>query len=227
MTAIENKPKEEQLGGPLYEGDTGRLSFPQRQLLVYLLKGPYLLRSDRPHLWNTLVSCRQELESSLNDLFLTLVMNEDMGLAFCKQANTGELEAPQFLRQFELRFLDSVLLLEMRERLYAADVKAERALISLENMEEILKSFDPASKTNEKTFRAHVSAVIKRMLERKLLLRVSSNTNLFEISPVLKLLFNAEEIQALKLAYIEKAHREEAIADRLGDAQEWEEDDAQ
>lgn len=226
MTEKENMQHEAILSEPLYPGDTGRLSLQERQLLVYLLKGPYLLRSEQPNLWNALLMSQKEIKSSLNDLFLTLVMNEDMGVAFCKQADLGELEAPQFLRHFELRFTDSVLLLEMRERLYASEVKGERALISLDSIEEILKSFDPASKTNEKTFRQHVGAVVKRMLERKLLLRVSSNTNLYEISVVLKLLFNAEEIQALKQAYVEKARREESVADRLGQVEESEEEDA-
>lgn len=216
---------EEGLSEPLYPTDTGKLTLLQRQLLVYLLKGPYLLRSDRPNLWNTLIMSRPVIESSLCDVFLTLVMNEDMGVAFCRQADTGELEVPQFLRRFELRFLDSVLLLEMRERLYAADIKAERALISTESIEEILKSFDPASKTNEKTFKLHVNAVIKRMIERKLLLRVTSNGNLFEISMVLKLMFNAEEIEALKAAYSEKAIRDESVADRLAKMSDAEEED--
>lgn len=79
-----------------------------------------------------------------------------------------ELEAPRFCVNLNCSFTDSVLLLEMRERLYASEVKGERALISLDSIEEILKSFDPASKTNEKTFRQHVGAVVKRMLERKL-----------------------------------------------------------
>ena len=168
---------------------------------------------------------RSVIESSLSDVFFTLVMNEDMGVAFCRQADTGELEVPQFLRRFELRFLDSVLLLEMHERLYAADIKAERALISIESIEEILKSFDPAGKTNEKIFKQHVTAVIKRMIERKLLLRVTSNTNLFEISVVLKLMFNAEEIEALKAAYAEKAIRDESVADRLAQMSDAEEED--
>lgn len=43
---------------------------------------------------------------------------------------------------------------------------------------------------------------------------------------VLKLLFNAEEIQALKQAYVEKARREESVADRLGQVEESEEEDA-
>lgn len=216
---------EQSLPEPLYPMDTGRLTLAQRQLLVYLLKGPYLLRSDRPNLWNTLLMSREVIESSLSDLFLTLVMNEDMGVAFCRQADIGELEAPQFLRRFELRFLDSVLLLEMRERLYASDINAERALISIESIEEILKSFDAASKTNEKVFKQHVSAVVKRMTERKLLLRVSSNANLYEISIVLKLLFNAEEIEALKAAYSEKASHDETVADRLAQMSDSEDDD--
>ena len=37
----------------LYEGDTGSLSFEQRQLMVTLLRGPYLTQAERPNLWQT------------------------------------------------------------------------------------------------------------------------------------------------------------------------------
>lgn len=193
---------------PLYEGDCGDLTFEQRQLLVLLLKGPYLLRSERPNVWNVLLMSKEVVDTVLSNLFLELVVDDDIGVAFCRQANTGELEAPQLLRQLSLSYLDSVLLLELRQRLLSAEVKGEKALIALETVEELLKSFDPASKNNERLFKSHVQAVLKRLQTRKILKKAGDNTHLYEICTVLKLLFNVEEIVQLTQAYKQKAKRD-------------------
>lgn len=165
----------------LYEGDTGSLSFEQRQLMVTLLRGPYLTQAERPNLWQTLINSRSVIEASLANLFLSLIVDEELGVAFCRQADVGDLEAPQLLRQFSLSYLDSVLLLELRQRLLTAQSKGEKAVIAQETIEELLKTFDVSAKTNERQFKSHVNAVIKRLTARKLLKKLGDNTNLYEI----------------------------------------------
>lgn len=192
----------------LYEGDTGSLSFEQRQLMVTLLRGPYLTQAERPNLWQTLINSRSVIEASLANLFLSLIVDEELGVAFCRQADVGDLEAPQLLRQFSLSYLDSVLLLELRQRLLTAQSKGEKAVIAQETIEELLKTFDVSAKTNERQFKSHVNAVIKRLTARKLLKKLGDNTNLYEISLALKLIFNVEEIVALKKAYQDKAEQD-------------------
>ncbi len=192
----------------LYEGDTGSLSFEQRQLMVTLLRGPYLTQAERPNLWQTLINSRSVIEASLANLFLSLIVDEELGVAFCRQADVGDLEAPQLLRQFSLSYLDSVLLLELRQRLLTAQSKGEKAVIAQETIEELLKTFDVSAKTNERQFKSHVNAVIKRLTARKLLKKLGDNTNLYEICLALKLIFNVEEIVALKKAYQDKAEQD-------------------
>ena len=222
---MEDQDKTELSPEPLYEGDTGRLTFDERQLLVYLLKGPYLLRAERPNLWNTLTNSHERIQSALSDLFLTLTVSEETGIAFCRQAEVGDLQVPLLLRRFELTYLDSVLILEMRERLMAAEIKGERALISAESIQETLRSFDKAAQGNEKTFKGHVNGVLKRMLNRKLLLKVSGSKDMFEISLVLKLLFNIDEIVHLKEVYLDRLKEGEFVeaedsADNVGQGED-------
>lgn len=192
----------------LYDGDTGNLSFEQRQLMVTLLRGPYLTQAERPNLWQTLINSRSVIEASLANLFLSLIVDEELGVAFCRQADVGDLEAPQLLRQFSLSYLDSVLLLELRQRLLTAQSKGEKAVIAQETIEELLKTFDVSAKTNERQFKSHVNAVIKRLTARKLLKKLGDNTHLYEICLALKLIFNVEEIVALKKAYQDKAEQD-------------------
>ena len=209
MAEIENQS--EGTREPLFEGDTGTLTFEERQLLVTLLRGPYLLRSEKPHLWDVLINSREKILSYLNDLFLTLVQDTDLGIAFCRQAATGELQAPPLLRQFTLPFLDSVLIVEMRDRLLSAQAQGEQAYLSGEEIEEILRAFDPVSQSNEKLFKTHVNAVVPRLQRRKLLLRLNDVANLYQVSLVLSLVFNAEEVQALKDAYARKLLQPAAV----------------
>ena len=114
----------------------------------------------------------------------------------------------QALRQFSLSYLDSVLLLELRQRLLTAQSKGEKAVIAQETIEELLKTFDVSAKTNERQFKSHVNAVIKRLTARKLLKKLGDNTHLYEICLALKLIFNVEEIVALKKAYQDKAEQD-------------------
>ena len=65
-----------------------------------------------------------------------------------------------------------------------------------------------SAKTNERQFKSHVNAVIKRLTARKLLKKLGDNTNLYEICLALKLIFNVEEIVALKKAYQDKAEQD-------------------
>ena len=206
----------------LYDGDTGNLSFEQRQLMVTLLRGPYLTQAERPNLWQTLINSRSVIEASLANLFLSLIVDEELGVAFCRQADVGDLEAPQLLRQFSLSYLDSVLLLELRQRLLTAQSKGEKAVIAQETIEELLKTFDVSAKTNERQFKSHVNAVIKRLTARKLLKKLGDNTHLYEICLALKLIFNVEEIVALKKAYQDKAEQDfqNVEADQLDEDEE-------
>lgn len=137
-----------------------------------------------------------------------MIVDEELGVAFCRQADVGDLEAPQLLRQFSLSYLDSVLLLELRQRLLTAQSKGEKAVIAQETIEELLKTFDVSAKTNERQFKSHVNAVIKRLTARKLLKKLGDNTHLYEICLALKLIFNVEEIVALKKAYQDKAEQD-------------------
>jgi hypothetical protein len=186
----------------LYEGDFGRLSLELRRVLVALLRGPYLFRSEKAGLWQDLVKYQDTLRERLSDLFLELILDEEIGVAFVRQADTGDIDAPSLLNTYSYRFLDSVLLVEMRERLMRANQSGERAVISLDEIESLLGFYEPASKRDASTFKTRVNAVIKRLRDRHLLLTLGKGRqSSFEVSPVLRVVFDAKEIERLKQAY--------------------------
>ena len=126
----------------LYAGDTGELPHLTRQVLVHLLKGPYFERKKSERLWEELKEKEAVIRSRLDDLFLELVIDHSLGVAFCQKANVGDLEAPSLLHTVRLRFLDSAVLLELRERLMRARADGERAVVTVADVGEMLRLFE-------------------------------------------------------------------------------------
>jgi hypothetical protein len=92
----------------LFDGDTGTLPLEARRALCQLLSGPSIDSGRHSHLWPAVLRFEAQLRARLNDLFLELVIDRDAGVAFTRQADTGELETPVLLRSSPLTFIDSV-----------------------------------------------------------------------------------------------------------------------
>lgn len=188
-------------GSALFLGDVGELTFETRRALVQLLAGPSLDGRRHPKLWPILLRDEIVIRRRLADLFLELVIDRELQVAFTKQADGGELEIPILLRRLQLTFLDSVLLLFLRQRLAQADAQGERAVIASEEIEECLSLYERTSNTDKAGFRKRIQASMEKIKQNSILQKLRSGDDRFEISPTLKLLFSADEIQALTKLY--------------------------
>lgn len=201
-------------GTQLFEGDTGTLPFKTRQVLVHLLRGPYLRRDRSRHLWTELVASEAVLRSRLNDLFLELAIDDETGIAFCRRPDTYESKAPSLLHTVRLKFLDSVLLLMLRSRLMRTAETGDRTVVAHAEIVEYLRDYDRTADRDVRLFDAHVGGVVKRLKDRKILFPLSGEELRYEVSPVLQLLFDATDVAALTEEYRKKAEelREDATA---------------
>lgn len=201
-------------GTQLFEGDTGTLPFKTRQVLVHLLRGPYLRRDRSRHLWTELVASEAVLRSRLNDLFLDLAIDDETGVAFCRRPDTFESKAPSLLHTVRLKFLDSVLLLMLRSRLMRTAETGDRTVVAHAEIVEYLRDYDRTADRDVRLFDAHVGGVVKRLKDRKILFPLSGEELRYEVSPVLQLLFDATDVAALTEEYRKKAEelREDATA---------------
>lgn len=190
-----------QSGNILFLGDVGELAFETRRVLVQLLAGPSLDGRRHPKLWPILLRDEPVIRRRLADLFLELVVDRDLQVAFTKQPDGGELEIPILLRRLQLTFLDSVLLLLLRQRLAQADAQGERAVIASEEIEEYLGLYEHTANTDKAGFRKRIQASMEKIKQNSILQKLRSGGDRFEISPTLKLLFSADEIQALAKLY--------------------------
>ena len=194
----------------LFPSDSGELPLETRRALVQLLAGPSLDARRHPNLWSVLVRDEAPIRNRLSELFLDLVMDRDLQIAFARGAQTGELDAPVLLRRAQLTFLDSVLLLHLRQRLTQADAQGERAVVAQDEILEHLRLYEHSASTDRAGFSKKVRASIEKIKEHSILLKIRSSEDRFEISPTLKLLFSAEEIQALTGLYRRMTPPEEA-----------------
>lgn len=192
---------EQESGQALYQGDSGELSLDARRVLVQLLAGPSLDGQRHSKLWPILIRDEAAIRSRLSELFLQLVIDRDLQVAFTRQAETGDLEVPRLLRRANLTFLDSILLLHLRQRLTQAEAHGDRAVISTDEIVEFLGVYEQAGNTDRALFEKRIHASIEKIKKHSILRKIRSSEDRFEISPTLKLLFSAEEIQALTRIY--------------------------
>jgi hypothetical protein len=189
------------LPAKLFAGDTGELEQETRRVLVQLLAGPSLDGRRHPKLWPVLVRDEALIRRRLSELFLDLVMDADLQVAFTRQADAGDLETPVLLRRAQLTFLDSIMLLHLRQRLTQADAQGERAVISVDEIVEHMSVYERSTNTDRAGFNKRIQASIEKIKTHSILQKIRSSEDRFEISPTLKLLFSAEAIQALTRTY--------------------------
>ena len=147
----------------LFMGDSGELALDTRRALVQLLAGPSLDGRRHPKLWPILARDEAVIRRRLAELFLELVIDRDVQVAFTRQADTGDLEVPLLLRRAQLTFIDSILLLHLRQRLTQAKSQGDRAVVSTDEMMEFLTLYERASNTDRAGFAKRVHASIEKI----------------------------------------------------------------
>jgi hypothetical protein len=185
-----------------------------RQALCKLLSGPYL-EVDSPH-WPALLRDEATVRSRLADLFLELVIDRERKVAFSRQADTGELDTPILQRTSTLSFLDSVMVLNLRQRLVDADGLDQRAVVEQDALLEDMEVF--ASAGDAVATRKRIGASIEKLKKANLLQPIRGTEGRYEIAPVLRLLFTADDVQALSARY-----RALAAGESVVDAEEEDE----
>lgn len=195
--------------GPFFPGDTGSLPMESRLALCKLLSGPYI-DQDSPH-WPALLRDEALLRSRLSDVFLDLVLDRDRKVAFTRQADTGELDTPILLRSTPLSYLESVLLLHLRQILVDAENQGVRAAVDEAQIIEHLELYTPAG-GDRVAAQKRITAAIDKMKKNTILQAIRGAERRFEVSPTLRLLFNADDVQAMAAAYRALAgHAETAV----------------
>lgn len=188
-------------GNGTFAGDKGQLPLETRRVLVQLLLGPSIDATRQRHLWPVLLRDEAVVRSRLHDLFLELVVDTDQHVAFTRQVVAEEIDAPVLLRKAQLTFLETALVLFLRQRLTQADAAGERAVVSSEDMQAHLGVFERVANPDHARFGRQIIGAIEKVKKLGLVRLLPGGQQRFEVSPTLKLLFPAEAIQALTQTY--------------------------
>ena len=187
--------------GALFAGDCGQLPLDARRVLVQLLLGPSLDARRQTRLWPALLRDEAVVRSRLHDLFLDLVIDHEQQVAFTRQVVSAQLDVPILLRKASLTFIESALLLFLRQRLTQADAQGERAVVALHEMTEHLSVYERERNPDRARFERQTANAVEKAKKLSLLQRIRGGEERYEVSPTLKLLFAAEEIQQLTRLY--------------------------
>lgn len=200
-TPVDDAAEAAATGPQSFAGDTGQLPLDTRRVLVQLLLGPSVDATRQRRLWPVLLRDEAVLRSRLHELFLDLVVDAEQQVAFTRQVVADDIDAPVLLRKSHLTFLETALVLFLRQRLTQAEAQGERAVVSAEDMQMHLAVFERAANPDQARFGRQVASAIEKVKKLSLVRLLAGGDQRFEVSPTLKLLFPAEEIQALTRTY--------------------------
>ena len=189
----------EPMAGGHYPGDTGELDLETRRAFVQLLKGPLVTAAKHPEVWRAVIRDERLLRSRLADVFLDLVIDDENELAFTRPAETGNANTPTVLRTERLTFMDTVMLLALRQRLLRAQ-PGERVMVDLDELREQLEQYRTAGDTDPAGYAKRINASWKKLDKYSLLTKTSTDDRM-EISPVLRQLFDAEQVALVEVEF--------------------------
>lgn len=186
----------------LWPGDSGTLSFESRRALARLLTGPLVQANRQPEIWAALLSDETMLRSRLADVFLELVVDHDAGIAFTRQVDTsGHVQVPAVLRTETLTHMDTVVLLELRTELTVAQ-PGERVIVDRHDIAERVDIFRSVIDSDQARFARKFDASWKRIHKTYSLLHATETEGRFEVSQVLRHLFDTEVVAGIRDEYL-------------------------
>lgn len=182
----------------LWTGDSGSLREPSRRALVQLLRGPYLSGASHGRLWAALLADEDAIRSRLSDMFLELITDDAAQVAFVR--NAGEdIDAPKVMRTATLTFLDTALLLHLRQQLLH-ETTGNQAIVGADEVADQLQVYRGKDAADPAGFAKRINTSWQKMVKYGLL-SATSTEGRYVVSPVLRLVFGPEEIAAVRNEY--------------------------
>ena len=178
----------------LWPGDAGTLPYDARSSLLRLVKGPFISETGDETLWRALLNYTDDIRSRLADLFLELCIDAEAGVAFAKNVSAEDRAFPKAAASYTMTLLDTVMVLLLRKELQTAG--GTRVFIGKAELFAQMMQYRAIDKTDEAAYLKKLESSWTRLADRRLLMR-SDVEGRFEISPVLKLVFGAEEARAV------------------------------
>lgn len=188
-------PAASERGAGLWPGDAGTLDFDARRALLALVQGPFITAQRNGELWKALLNNQAAIRSRLADLFLDLVVDGASGIAFVRNVAAEGVEPPRAVKAQPLNTYDTALVLYLRHELLNSG--SERAIVGRDEFLEQLGVLRPIGKLDDAAFAKKLDSAWNKLVKEGILQRTDVEGR-WEISPVLVLVFGAEEVRAVQ-----------------------------
>lgn len=179
---------------PLFDGDTGNFSLVLRQLLVRLLRGPYLDGSVDAAAWQLLLDQQQTISDYFSEIFLSLTLDMDRKIAMLTPAQIEQVHTAPIAPRRPLKRDETLLALRLRLLLEQHSGSGNDAVVSRSTMHEILAEHRQSTDRDDKRFAESCDAAIGRLQSLRLLTSTELE-NEFRISPALAMALPLSNIQ--------------------------------
>ena len=186
----------------LWPGDTGVLAEGSRRALLELIKGPYISGGDSG-VWSALLADERAIRSRLHELFLELVIDRSAEFAFVRNVVTDELATPSTVRTATLTFMDTAMLLVLRQMLLAGEGDG-RVIVGRDEVFDQLRVYRTGDR-DELDYDKRMNASWSKMRNTLRVVHAAGSADLdedrVELSPVLRLIVDADQVRAISAEY--------------------------
>jgi hypothetical protein len=222
MSYVDEPTTNPDIATGLWRGDTGVLVEQSRRAMLALIKGPYLSGANAPGLWAALLGDETSIRSRLHELFLEVTIDRVGEFAFVRNVATDEIKVPSTVRSTALTFMDTAMLLVLRQMLLAGEGEG-RVIVGRDEVFEQLLVYRSADR-DETDFDKRMNSSWQNMKSRLRVIHAAGAEERAEISPVLRLIVDAEQISAIGAEYRRLATADGGPAGERVSADEDEED---
>ena len=153
-------------------------------------------RARHPRLWPSLVADEAAIRERLGDLFLELVLDREAGLAFVRNMSSPDSDLPRVIRSTPLTLVDTVIVLFLRDRLLRAAASDRRVFVGRDEIDDATSVYRAASGTDAVGFARRVNASVEKLKNANVLLGTGEEER-YEVSPILGMVFDADEVLAV------------------------------
>jgi hypothetical protein len=168
---------------PRFEGDVSELPNQACWALQNLLTRRYVSKETHPDLWVWIIDHRRALASRLSELDLKLRIHEDLEVAYTEQAqpDTKHLRSRTLLRREPMRTYSTLLAMHL-----ASIARTNRAdqLLGRDDIHELFSTRHKKDR-DETMLASRIDDAIAKMVQVKILLPSSNDSESFSISPVI------------------------------------------
>lgn len=181
------------------EEDPSGIPGDARRALVTLLTSRFISRAQNRSAWDSLLAYEAEIRERLADLFLELVIDRDVEVAFKRQG--GDEDAPKVLRRERPLSRDASFLLIFLRQEHAYAAADGPVVVTKSQIEEFLRAYREEGDGDRAKFERRVASAIRALTDLKLLAADRDADYLFTVSPVIVPLIGVDEITRLEAAY--------------------------